>query len=117
VLSNWAKRPYMLPHIRSLAVLPGVEIRFTDYPEWSGGFIPYARVDHAKFLVADRRALWIGTANWARDYFHESRNISLFVEGEALAADAIAFFETGWRGPYAETVDPCREYAPPRIGE
>ena len=60
------------------------------------------------------RRCWIGTANWARSYFHDSRNISLFVEGKAIADDAIAFFEIGWQGPYAEPVDPCGEYQPPR---
>ncbi len=114
ILSNWSKRSYMLPFIQSLAVLPNVEIRFTNIPEWSGGFVPFARVEHAKYLVADRDRAWIGTSNWARDYFHESRNISLFCEGRGVAADLIAFFETSWSSPYAETVDPCGSYAPPR---
>ena len=116
ILANWAKRRYMLPWVRSLAAVPGVEVRFANVPAWSGGFIDYARVEHAKYLVADRAAGWIGTANWARDYFHESRNLSLFVRGEAVADDLVAFFERGWRSPHAETVDPGADYAPPRIG-
>lgn len=116
ILANWAKRPYMLPYIQSLAVLPNVEIRFTNYPEWSGGFVPYARVEHAKFLVADSTACWLGTANWARSYFHESRNVSLFLEGAGVVLPVVEFFERGWHSEYAETVEPCGEYEPPRIG-
>ncbi len=114
ILANWSKRSYMLPWIQSLAVLPNVEIRFTNIPQWSGGFVPYARVEHAKYLVADRGRFWIGTANWAEDYFHQSRNVSLFGDGVAGASRLIAFFEQGWRGPYAETVDPCGSYRAPR---
>jgi phosphatidylserine/phosphatidylglycerophosphate/cardiolipin synthase-like enzyme len=117
ILSNWAKRASMLPYIQSLAAVPNIEIRFTNIPDWSAGFISYARVDHAKFLVADDDACWIGTSNWAADYFHESRNVSLFVKGRGVAADLLRFFAAGWEGPYAETVDPCGDYQPPRIGE
>jgi len=114
IFSNWAKVSYMLPHIQSLAVLPGVEVRFTNIPDWSGGFVPFARVEHAKYLTCDGRALWLGTGNGARDYFYQSRNVSLFLRGEGCTAAADAFFERSWTSPYAETVDPCGEYEPPR---
>ncbi len=114
ILSNWSKTSYSLPWIKSLAVLPHVEIRFTNIPEYSGGFIPYARVEHAKFLTVDGNTLWIGTSNWSRGYFHESRNISLFFRGPGATRDPDRFFNLSWHGPYAETVDPAAEYAPPK---
>jgi phosphatidylserine/phosphatidylglycerophosphate/cardiolipin synthase-like enzyme len=114
ILANWAKRGYMVPHIKSLAVMPRIEVRFTNIPEWSGGFIPFARVDHAKFVTCDGDALWLGTANGSRDYFHQSRNISLFLRGEGCTAAADAFFTISWHSVYAETVDPGAEYEPPR---
>jgi phosphatidylserine/phosphatidylglycerophosphate/cardiolipin synthase-like enzyme len=114
LLSNWAKREHMLPHIQSLAVLPGITVRFVNIPEWSGGFIPFARTEHAKFATCDGRALWLGTSNGARDYFHQSRNVSLLLRGDGCADAADAFFAQSWRSPYAETVDPCGRYAPPR---
>lgn len=120
ILSNWAKRKSSLPWIRSLAAAPNVEVRFTNVPEAASGFIPFARVEHAKYLVADDDVCWVGTSNGSRDYFHESRNVSLFCRGrpgQGVAADLTAFFEAGWNGPYAEPVSPCGEYAPPRIGE
>jgi phosphatidylserine/phosphatidylglycerophosphate/cardiolipin synthase-like enzyme len=114
LLSNWAKRPYMLPHIRSLAVLEHVAVRFTNIPEWSGGFIPFARVEHPKYLVADADAAWLGTSNGSRGYFADSRNLSFFFTGEAVAADLAAWFDNSWSSPYAETVDPCAPYEAPR---
>ena len=117
LLANWSKRRYMLPEIKDLAAVPNLEIRFTNIPEWSSGFVPYSRVEHAKYLVADDRACWIGTANWSRSYFHSSRNISLFLYGEAATVAPGEFFAGSWHGPYAESVDPDRDYEPPRIGK
>jgi len=114
ILSNWAKRRSSLPYIRSLAVLPNVEIRFTNIPPWSGGFIPYARVDHAKYVTVDGDRLWLGTANWARSYFHSSRNISLFLRGDGCCDVPDRFFGRTWTSRYAETVDAGGSYAPPR---
>jgi phosphatidylserine/phosphatidylglycerophosphate/cardiolipin synthase-like enzyme len=117
ILSNWAKRAAALPHIKSLAVLDNVEVRFTNIPEWSGGFVPYARVEHPKYLVKDGDEAWLGTANWGRDYFHESRNLSFFVAGGPVAGDMAHWFDNSWNSPYAEVVDPCADYAPPPRGE
>ena len=114
ILSNWSKSSYRLPWIKSLAVLPNLEIRFTNIPEYSGGFIPYARVEHAKYLTVDGHLLWIGTSNWSRGYFHDSRNVSLFFLGRGATRDPDRFFNLSWHGPYTETVDPSAEYAPPK---
>ncbi len=120
LLSNWAKRRSALPWIRSLAAAPNVEVRFTNIPPDPGGHIPYARVEHAKYLLADEDSCWLGTSNGSFDYFHESRNLSLFVTGrpgQGVAAALGAVFAASWDGPYAEPVSPCGEYAPPRIGD
>ncbi|MHB8079579.1 MAG: phospholipase D-like domain-containing protein [Candidatus Krumholzibacteriia bacterium] len=120
ILSNWAKRQPALSWIRSLATAPNVAVKFTNIPEAATGYIPFARVEHAKYLIADDNACWLGTSNGSRDYFRESRNVSLFVRGrpgQGVAADLAAVFATSWDGPYAEPVSPCGEYAPPRTGE
>jgi phosphatidylserine/phosphatidylglycerophosphate/cardiolipin synthase-like enzyme len=114
ILANWSKRDYMLPYVKSLAVLPRVEVRFTSIPEWSGGFVPFARVEHAKFVTVDGERCWLGTANWSRDYFYQSRNLSLFLEGAAACRVPDRFFALSWQSPYAEAVDPCGRYEPPR---
>jgi len=108
IVSNWAKRPSQLPWLKSLACVPGLEVRFTNIPEWSGGFVPFARVEHPKYLVADGVRGWVGTSNWGPDYFSASRNVGVIVEGEGVAAQLEAFFLRGWDGPYAEVLDPGR---------
>ncbi len=115
ILSDWSTRESMLPYVFSLAAAPGIDVRFTTVPQWSGGFIPYARVEHAKYLVADDDRCWIGTSNWTRSGFHECRNVSLFLHGTAIATNLVEFFETGWRSSYAHAVEPCRAYGEPRI--
>ncbi len=117
ILSDWSTRESMLPYALSLAAVPGIDVRFTTIPEWSGGFVPYARVEHAKYLVADDETCWIGTSNWTRSGFHECRNISLFFHGTPVAARVIEFFELSWSGPYAREADPCLAYEAPRIAE
>jgi phosphatidylserine/phosphatidylglycerophosphate/cardiolipin synthase-like enzyme len=120
IFSNWSKRKSSAPWIKSLAAVPNVTVKFTNIPPFSGGFLPFARVEHAKFLVADDDACWLGTSNGSRDYFEESRNVSLFFHGrhgQGVAADLTAFFDVSWNGPYAEVVSPCGEYEPPKTSE
>jgi len=114
ILANWAKRPSSLPAIQDLARVPGIQIRFSNIPDWSGGFVPYARVEHAKYVTVDGDRLWLGTANWDRSYFHASRNISIFITGAAACAVADRFFKRGWTSPHTEEVDPDAAYAAPR---
>ncbi len=114
ILSNWSKSKYKLPWIKSLAVLPNLEVRFTNIPEYSKGFIPFARVEHAKYLTVDGKGLWIGTSNWSRDYFYGSRNLSLFFLGDGASTEPDRFFNQSWHSEYAETVTAAGQYAPPR---
>jgi phosphatidylserine/phosphatidylglycerophosphate/cardiolipin synthase-like enzyme len=74
-------------------------------------------VVHAKYLVVDGEKAWIGTSNWERGYFHDSRNVGLIVDGRPFAQKLERFFQSGWTSRYAEPVDPDADYAPPRIGE
>ncbi|MHC4390970.1 MAG: phospholipase D-like domain-containing protein [Planctomycetota bacterium] len=117
VVANWSKDPDVVPYLKSLAALPNLEVHFSNLPEAKSGFIPYARVEHAKYAVADRDTAWIGTSNWSRGYFHESRNVSLFLRGEAISEDLISFFEKGWESEYSEPVEPGKTYEAPRIGD
>ena len=114
ILSDWAATKYALPWLKSLAAVPGIELRLTSIPAHPGGFISYARVEHAKYLTVDGKALWVGTSNWSRDYFFESRNLSLFLNGDGAPRDADSFFNLSWHGPYATVVSPCGDYAAPR---
>lgn len=114
ILANWSQTSYKVPWIKSLAVLPHLEVRFTTIPAYSKGFIPYARVEHAKYLTVDGKRLWLGTSNWSRDYFYNSRNVSLFFLGAGATKDPDRFFNLSWHSAYATTVDPAAHYEPPR---
>ncbi|HET7505167.1 MAG TPA: phospholipase D-like domain-containing protein [Kofleriaceae bacterium] len=63
LLADWSKRPSTIPGLQRLARTPGIAIRLTTIPVWSGGFIPFARVTHAKALVVDGTHGWLGTSN------------------------------------------------------
>lgn len=117
LVSHWCQRRYTIEGIKSLQALANVEVRILTPPEWSGGFIPFARVIHSKYLVVDGTRCWIGTSNWERGYFYTSRNMGLIIEGAAIAGRLDRYFENGWTSAYAETVDPGREYPAPRVSE
>ncbi len=114
ILADWAATKYALPGIKSLTTVPGIEVRFTTIPAHPDGFIPYARVEHAKYLSVDGNALWVGTSNWSRDYFFESRNLGVFLRGDGAPKEADAFFNLSWHGPYAVKVTQDGEYMAPR---
>lgn len=117
LVSDWCKRKSTIPYIKSLAVVPNVELRMMTIPQASDGFIPYARVIHAKYMVVDGRDAWIGTSNWERDYFHESRNVGAVVRSKRIGGVLTRIFEDGWASKYAYAVDPGADYPPPRISE
>jgi phosphatidylserine/phosphatidylglycerophosphate/cardiolipin synthase-like enzyme len=114
LLSDWQMRSYLIPWVQSLAVVPHVAVRLVTIPEWSGGFIPYARTIHSKVVVVDGQAAWLGTSNFGEDYFHQSRNVGLIVEGAAFAAELDAWFVGTWTSSYASPIDPVRKYTAPR---
>jgi phosphatidylserine/phosphatidylglycerophosphate/cardiolipin synthase-like enzyme len=116
LLSDWSKSASMIGGLESMSLVPGITVKLITIPQWSGGFIPYARVAHAKYLVVDGERAWIGTSNWERSYFYQTRNVGLILDGASLAGRLDRFFADGWNSPYATAVDPCASYAPPRVG-
>jgi len=115
LLADWSKRPRTIAGLQKLARVSNIAIRLTTIPVWSGGFIPFARVTHAKTLVVDGTRGWLGTSNWEKDYFTRSRNLGVIIDEPALAAQLATFFATLWQSPYATPVDPDATYTPPRI--
>lgn len=115
LLASWSKRKHTIGGLQRLARSSGIDIRLISIPEWSGGFIPYARVAHTKLLTVDGRTAWLGTSNWEKAYFYRSRNVGLVIEDPALAARIDRFFETGWTSRYTERLDPDATYEPPRV--
>ncbi|MGB6974259.1 MAG: phospholipase D-like domain-containing protein [Terracidiphilus sp.] len=78
------------------------------------GFIPYTRVEHAKYAVADNNSLHIGTGNWEWSYFNTTVDASVFVHGSEPAKTLTEIFDWDWNGPYVTTLEPGKEYSVPR---
>jgi phosphatidylserine/phosphatidylglycerophosphate/cardiolipin synthase-like enzyme len=115
LVSDWSKRAASLDALGSLSRVQGIAIRFIVIPPSAAGFIPFARTAHAKYMVVDGSAVWIGSSNWEGDYFTQSRNVGLVIDGPAFAGRLQGVFEDGFGGPYAEAFDPEAAYEAPRI--
>lgn len=115
IVANWSLREPMQAYLKSLALMPGIEVKYSALPEAPQGFIPYARVEHCKYAVADDRVSTIGTGNWSWSYFATTVDASLFIAGKAPAQTLTAIFERDWNGPYVHRIEPGGHYAPPRV--
>ncbi|MGZ3461268.1 MAG: phospholipase D-like domain-containing protein, partial [Archangium sp.] len=115
LVSDWSKRKGTIEGLQALHAPPGLTVKLVTIPQWSGGFVPFARVVHAKYMVVDGERAWVGTSNWERDYFTQTRNVGVIVEGEAFARQLERFFADNWSSPYATEVDPKATYTAPDV--
>lgn len=115
IVSNWNLREPGLSHLKSLALVPGILVGISAIPEHSSGFIPFARVEHCKYLLVDNAKTWIATGNWSRDYFHASRNLAIVFEAEGISATVSKLFNRSWDSDYVELLDPGRSYSVPIV--
>ncbi|VVC95240.1 unnamed protein product [Leptidea sinapis] len=115
MLISWWKysSPAEENYLRSLAALnkayPRLDLQIRRFivpstPEQDK--IPHARVNHNKFMVTERAA-YIGTSNWAGDYFMDTAGAAFVYEPRsAVSRDDLrrqlqAVFERDWSSPYA----------------
>jgi phosphatidylserine/phosphatidylglycerophosphate/cardiolipin synthase-like enzyme len=110
MVSNWNAAKPDIQWLKSLALVPGVEVKMVVIPEMSTGFVPYSRVVHSKYMVVDGEKLWLGTSNWQGGYLDESRNLEVVVADPVLAAQAAAVHVKLWDSKYAETLDVMKDY-------
>uniref|UniRef100_A0A8D0DJX0 5'-3' exonuclease PLD3 n=1 Tax=Salvator merianae TaxID=96440 RepID=A0A8D0DJX0_SALMN len=124
-------KPDMFPFLRSLAAMQdnrtqnSVEVRLFVVPaNETQARIPYARVNHSKFMVTDKVA-YIGTSNWSGDYFVHTAGSALVVnqsqagpgEQPTVQEQLRALFERDWSSRYSldlrspgQWEDLCRAY-------
>jgi len=114
IVADWALREPMQDYLKSLAALPNITIKFTRLPPSPEGFIPYARVEHAKYAVFDDRSAYIGTGNWEWGYFNNTVDASVFVSGSGPAETLARIFDHDWNGPYAARLTLDSHDAAPR---
>ncbi len=111
LVSDWVLGGKGEPHLKSLALVPNLEVKVATIPEAPEGHIPFARVVHSKYLVVDGRHLALGTSNWEEGYFTESRNVELVFRESPLAAQAARIHDRLWTSAYALGLDPTKAYA------
>jgi phospholipase D3/4 len=114
LVADWALREPTQSYLKSLAVLPNITVKFSQLPLAPEGFIPYARVEHAKFAIADDRSIYIGTGNWEWSYFNTTVDASIFVHGLAPAKTLTQMFDADWNGKYVTTMEAGKNYPAPR---
>ncbi|XP_070819147.1 uncharacterized protein pld7 [Chaetodon trifascialis] len=120
LVSCWKHSPAsMFTFLQSLLVLNrpplkcdiGVKI-FTVPSTAEQMKIPFARVNHAKYMVTDR-VVYIGTSNWSENYFTQTAGVGLVVNQtgsevkkgqETLQSQAKELFLRDWTSQYASTL-------------
>lgn len=116
LVADWNLTPAKVPYLKSLAVLPNIEVRVVTIPQDASGFIPFARVVHTKTMAIDDGVAWIGTSNWEGGYLDTSRNIEVVVRDPLMAKRVAALHEQLWSSRYARPIDINRAYVAPRPG-
>ena len=114
IVSDWTLGGANEDALRDLA-RHGVQVRISRVPEWSMGYVSFARVEHCKYMTVDGAWLWVGTSNWEPSYFLSTRNLGITVHDPALTAQAEAIFTASWNAPTAapygpDTKLPAREH-------
>nr|CAH7728067.1 unnamed protein product [Callosobruchus chinensis] len=66
--------------------------------------IPFARVNHNKYMVSDTTA-FIGTSNWSGDYFTDTAGISFVLHDPVFESQLEEVFERDWNSPYAHPMN------------
>ncbi len=117
MVADWNAEPGEIEPLVELGKVHGLSVRLTHVPAHSSGFIAFARVAHSKFMTVDGQLSWIGTSNWGGDYFNNSRNLGMFIEGKALASKLDAVFAGLWDSGLSEAVVPGKAYEAPRFRE
>jgi phosphatidylserine/phosphatidylglycerophosphate/cardiolipin synthase-like enzyme len=117
MVSNWNTEKPGIAYLKSLALVPNVEIRIVTIAPAASGFIPFARVIHSKTMSIDGKLAWIGTSNWSGGYFDKSRNLEVVLRNEAMAKRLAALHEQAWSSPYAQPIDINKDYPRPVKGE
>lgn len=120
LISKWNhSRPAEDNFLKSLAdvskAYPGVSIevrRFVVPANNEQRKIPYARVNHNKYMVTDNTA-FIGTSNWSGDYFTDTAGVTFVlhdpvfdraVNHTTIRSELQAVFERDWYSEYAHSL-------------
>ncbi len=82
---------------RRVLAAEGVSVRWAS---------PAYRFTHAKFLISDNAAAWIGTMNWTNAAFTRNREFAEETDAPAVVQESGAIFAADWDGRPLDTVTP-----------
>ena len=116
MVSNWNTEQPAIAYLKSLALVPNVQVRIVTLPAASSGPIPFARVIHSKTMSIDGKIAWVGTSNWSGGYFDKSRNLEVVLRNEKMAQRLAAMHEQAWSSQYAQPLDVNKDYPKPAKG-
>lgn len=115
--NTWEEMPLYLKSLNILryfkfGVHTNIEVRMFVVPAFteSQKKIPFARVNHNKYMVTDKTA-YIGTSNWSGDYFIDTGGIGLVVnqnvteEPGNVRLQLENIFYRDWDSKYSTNID------------
>jgi phosphatidylserine/phosphatidylglycerophosphate/cardiolipin synthase-like enzyme len=117
IVSDWEKGSPAVRALKDLSSIPNIEVAFTSIPQWSGGYIPFARVEHCKYIVADNTRFWLGSSNCEKSYYYSTRNLGAVCNSPSLAGTLARIFLKSWDSPYKELITRDGEYKAREHGE
>ncbi|SDX63180.1 Phosphatidylserine/phosphatidylglycerophosphate/cardiolipin synthase [Pseudomonas syringae] len=117
MVSDWNTGMPEVAYLKSLALVPNVQVRIVTLPMAAQGFIPYARVIHSKTMEIDNQIAWVGTSNWLGGYLDNSRNLEVVMHDSKMATRIGLLHAQLWDGPYAKPIDINRDYPEPHPGQ
>ncbi len=117
IVSDWEKSPRQVEQLKELASIANIEIKFSVIPDLPDRYIPFARVEHCKYIVTDSAECWIGSSNAEKSYFYDTRNVGVMVWNSRVARVVRRIFLKDWNGPYTELVSREKRYQPREHGE
>jgi len=105
IFADWTMKPKNIADIKALARAANVHVKISTIPQLSSGHMAFARVEHCKYAVIDKKISVVSTSNWEYDYFYSSRDAAVILTGEKPAQVLGAIFDAAWNGPYAKPVE------------
>ncbi len=91
------------PGLKELAKA-GVLVKSVSIPEFSGGPIKFARLIHSKYILVDGERFWLGTDNFGRGYFYESRGVGVVTSDKTASQQLGEVFQSLWLSAYAKPI-------------
>ena len=117
IVSDWEKGSPAVRTLKELAAIPNIQVAFTSIPEWTGGYVSFARVEHCKYVVADGERFWLGTSNCEKSYFYATRNLGITGKSTPLAGRLECIFDKSWSSQYRELITQDGDYKQREHGE